>query len=55
MLLANMVIQGLSILAWWMIGRGALSGNLDRGWLLAWALILLTMVPIRVLAAWWQG
>lgn len=55
MLLANLATQGMSILAWWMIGRGALAGNLDRGWLLAWALILLTMVPIRVLAGWWQG
>jgi ATP-binding cassette subfamily B protein len=55
MLLANVAIQGLSILAWWMIGRGALAGNLDRGWLIAWALILLSMVPVRVLAGWWQG
>jgi ATP-binding cassette subfamily B protein len=55
MLLANLVTQALSILAWWMIGRGALSGNLDRGWLVAWALMLLTMVPLRVMAGWWQG
>jgi ATP-binding cassette subfamily B protein len=55
MLLANLATQGLTILAWWMIGRGALDGNLDRGWLVAWALITLTMVPIRVMGTWWQG
>ncbi len=55
MLLANLVTQALSILAWWMIGRGALSGNLDRGWLYAWALMLLTMIPLRIMASWWQG
>ena len=55
MLVANLVTQGLSIGAWWLIGRGALEGNLDRGWLVAWALIMLTMVPVRVMASWWQG
>jgi ATP-binding cassette subfamily B protein len=55
MLIANLITQGLSIGAWWLIGRGALAGNLDRGWLVAWALIMLTMVPIRVAASWWQG
>jgi ATP-binding cassette subfamily B protein len=55
MLVANLTTQGLSIAAWWLIGAGALQGNLDRGWLTAWALIMLTMVPVRVMASWWQG
>jgi len=45
----------LLILSWWLIGRAALSGHLDSGWLLAWALILLTLVPFRVLSTWLQG
>ncbi|WP_394838670.1 ABC transporter ATP-binding protein/permease [Pendulispora rubella] len=45
----------LSLIAWWVIGRGALSGHLDRGWLYAWVLLLVTFIPIRVLATWWQG
>jgi ATP-binding cassette subfamily B protein len=45
----------LLIVSWWLIGRAALSGHLDHGWLLAWALILLTLVPFRVLSTWLQG
>jgi len=45
----------LLILSWWLIGRGALAGHLDRGWLFAWALILLTLVPFRWLNTWLQG
>lgn len=45
----------LSLLSWWMIGQGALQGRLDQGWLFAWALLLLTLVPLRVLTTWSQG
>ncbi|RPJ59669.1 MAG: ABC transporter ATP-binding protein, partial [Acidobacteria bacterium] len=45
----------LWLLAWWMVGQGALQGRLDRGWLLAWALLLMTLVPFRLLATWSQG
>jgi ATP-binding cassette subfamily B protein len=45
----------LLILSWWLIGLSVLSGHLDHGWLLAWALILLTLVPFRVLSTWLQG
>jgi ATP-binding cassette subfamily B protein len=45
----------LLIISWWLIGRAALSGHLDHGWLFAWALILLTLVPFRVLGTWLQG
>ncbi len=45
----------LLILSWWLIGSAVLSGHLDHGWLIAWALILLTLVPFRVLSTWLQG
>lgn len=45
----------LGLLAWWVLGRGLLGGQLDQGWLLAWALLLLTAVPFRLLAVWAQG
>ena len=45
----------LWILSWWLIGKGALEGTFDRGWLLAWALLLLTIVPFRLLSTWLQG
>lgn len=46
---------GLGLLGWWVLGRGLLGGQLDRGWLLAWAMLLLTAVPFRLLAVWAQG
>ena len=49
------VQYGLWLLSWWLLGRGALEGRLDRGWLLAWALLLLTLVPLRMLVTWLQG
>jgi len=45
----------LWILSWWLIGKGALEGTFDSGWLLAWALLLLTIVPFRLLSTWLQG
>jgi ATP-binding cassette subfamily B protein len=45
----------LWLLSWWIVGRGALEGRLDRGWLLAWGLLLLTIVPFRLLTIWSQG
>jgi ATP-binding cassette subfamily B protein len=45
----------LWILSWVLVGRGALEGRLDPGWLLAWALILLTIVPFHLLVTWSEG
>jgi ATP-binding cassette subfamily B protein len=45
----------LWLLAWWVVGQGALQGRFDPGWLLAWALLLVTLVPFRLLATWSQG
>jgi ATP-binding cassette subfamily B protein len=45
----------LWLLSWWLVGRGALEGRLDQGWLLAWALLLLTIVPFRLFTLWSQG
>ena len=43
------------ILAWWLVGLGAMQGRIDRAWLIAWALLLVTIVPLRVAATWLQG
>lgn len=45
----------LEIVGWTLIGRGALGGRLDSGWLLAWGLLLLATVPMRALGGWLQG
>jgi ATP-binding cassette subfamily B protein len=36
--------------SWALIGRGALDGRMDRGWLVAWALLLATSIPFRLMA-----
>ena len=41
--------------AWWVLGAQALSGRADSGSLAAWALLLVTMVPFRMLSTWLQG
>lgn len=52
---AHVVQYVLWLAAWFIVGVGALEGRLDRGLLLAWALLLLTLVPIRGLITWLQG
>lgn len=49
------VDYSLFLASWWLIGRGALRGQVDWGWLAAWALLIATMVPFRVLSTWYQG
>jgi ATP-binding cassette subfamily B protein len=46
---------GLFIASWWLIGSAAMEGHLSRGWLLAWAIMLLTFVVCRGAALWGAG
>jgi ATP-binding cassette subfamily B protein len=52
---AHAVQYALSLLAWFVIGRAALQGRLDFTTLVAWAMLLLTTIPLRVLTTWKQG
>ncbi len=52
---AHAVQYGLLVASWAMIGRAALEGRFDRGWLLAWTLLLATIVPIRLFETWTSG
>lgn len=45
----------LWILSWGLLGQGVLAGHLDTGWLTAWGLILLTLLPFRLLASYAGG
>ena len=47
---AQAAAQALWVLSWWLLGGMALSGRLDRGWLVAWLLLLLTLVSLRLVA-----
>ncbi len=46
------VLYGSEVGAWSLIGGGTLLGRLDWGWLTAWLLLLLTMMPFRLLSGW---
>ena len=48
MLAVFALLYGLEILGWGLIGRGALDGRLDPGWLIAWILLLLGNVPLEL-------
>jgi ATP-binding cassette subfamily B protein len=41
--------------SFWLVGRGALRGSADWGWIVAWILLLATLVPLRMTALWFQG
>ncbi|HVR30729.1 MAG TPA: ABC transporter ATP-binding protein, partial [Thermoanaerobaculia bacterium] len=49
------VQYALFLAAWWLIGRAALEGRVEPGWMAAWMLILLTLVPLRAAVTWLQG
>ena len=55
-LLAAHTAQYLLWLAsWGVLGTLTFTGRIDHGWLTAWALLLLTLIPFRLLTTWTQG
>ncbi|KFE68877.1 ABC transporter ATP-binding protein [Hyalangium minutum] len=52
---AHALQYGLWLVSWWLIGKAALEGILAPGWLLAWGLVLATVIPLRLLASWSGG
>lgn len=52
---AHVAQYALWLISWWVIGRAVIGGRLDAGWLAAWALLLLTTIPLRLLATWSAG
>jgi len=49
LLLMYFVQQLLSIASWFVIGRGIFQGHFDLGWLFAWAILLLSTIPVQVI------
>ena len=43
------------ILSWWLIGRVILDGQTDRGWVWAWSLLLITVIPFQMVGSWMQN
>lgn len=52
---AHAVQYILWLVAWYVVGANVLRGSADRWWLIPWALLLLTLVPLRVLITRLQG
>jgi len=46
-LVSDLVAFALMVGSWWLFGAAALQGHLERGWLWAWAMLLLTFVLFR--------
>ena len=46
------LLYGLEILSWSLIGQGTLHGRVDGGWLAAWTLLVLSLVPLQWLGGW---
>ena len=51
LIISHIAQVGLLLLGWWLLGGGLLQGRVDGGLLVAWGLVLLTTVPIRILSA----
>ena len=50
------ILQSLLLaFSWWLIGKGALTGTLEPGVLIAWAILLVTNVFVFAGAGWSQG
>ena len=54
-LVSFLVAFALMLGSWWLLGAAALQGHLERGWLWAWAMLLLTFVACRGSGAWAAG
>ncbi len=52
---SHLVEYSLWIGAWYLLGRDALAGRMDNGWLTGWTLALATLVPFRMITTWCQG
>lgn len=45
----------LYLVSWWLVGRAVFEGRVEVSWLLAWALLLLTLIPLNLLVTWLHG
>jgi len=53
--LAYALDYALFVLSWWLLGRGVLVTPIDSRLLHAWALVLASMLPFRMLSTWSAG
>jgi ATP-binding cassette subfamily B protein len=46
------LLYALELTGWGLIGHASLNGQMDSGWLIAWALLMATLIPLRLLGHW---
>lgn len=46
---------GLELVSWGLMGNAALNGMLDLGWLAAWFLLVISILPMRLTGRWLQA
>jgi ATP-binding cassette subfamily B protein len=51
-ILTYIIAQIISLLEWWVIGRGVFGGRFESAWLWAWALLLFSGIPMGLLTGW---
>lgn len=52
LLVAFSALYTCELAGWRLIGGAALDGRLDLGWLSAWVLLMMTLVPLQLLGGW---
>jgi ATP-binding cassette subfamily B protein len=52
---SHAVEYALWLASWGFVGVAAFEGRFDRGWFIAWALLLLTLIPLHAISAWLKG
>jgi ATP-binding cassette subfamily B protein len=52
---ASLIASALGLVAWIALGRGALAGRFEPAAIAAWALLLLSVIPLRLVESWLQG
>lgn len=51
LLAAGLVQQALSLLSWWVLGRGIFGERFESVWLSAWALLVFSGIPLQLMMA----
>ncbi len=55
LMIAHAVSQLLTLVGWWIMGRGVFQGHFELPWIGAWALVLFTSVFFQLLMGWAQS
>ncbi len=52
MMTAFLALYVAEMAGWGLMGQMTLNGHLDSGWFIAWVMLMLSLVPLRLIAGW---